>query len=375
MRKVLSILWIAIVFLVGCSHANTQLELDHRGYVIEKNLEYTSSQDEDAVVKNIILLIGDGMGANQVEVARQILLQEDEGFDFDKAEYKAEVITSCLDNYVTDSAAAATAFATGVKTNYETVGKDKDGNDLKTILDYAKEAGMKTGIITDKGLNDATPAAFSVHLNNRYLLQDTIPAQQIESGIDIFIGGGAATYIDYEEAIKAEGYDFITTKEGLFSTKADRILATYSSGRLMNHTTDVPTLAEMTNKAINVLAKNKKGFFLMVEAGQIDNRCGEGNIKEMAKSVQELDKALRVALNFARSNQETLVVVLADHETGGLILGDGEPDISWFTEETRYHTPVNVPLYAYGTRSSFFANKIIDNTEVFEILMEFLKLR
>lgn len=375
MRKVLSILLIIIVVLIGCSNTGTNLELDNRGYAIETNMEYTSIQDEDAVVKNIILLIGDGMGANQVEVARQILLQEDEGFDFDKAEYKAEVITSCLDNYVTDSAAAATAFATGVKTNYETVGKDKDGNDLKTILDYAKEAGMKTGIITDKGLNDATPAAFSVHLNNRYLLQDTIPAQQIESGIDIFIGGGAATYIDYEEAIKAEGYDFITTKEGLFSTKADRILATYSSGRLMNHTTDVPTLAEMTNKAINVLAKNKKGFFLMVEAGQIDNRCGEGNIKEMAKSVQELDKALRVALNFARSNQETLVVVLADHETGGLILGDGEPDISWFTEETRYHTPVNVPLYAYGTRSSFFANKIIDNTEVFEILMEFLKLR
>lgn len=375
MRKVLSILLIIIVVLIGCSNTSTNLELDNRGYAIETNLKYTSIQDEDAVVKNIILLIGDGMGANQVEVARQILLQEDESFDFDKAEYKAEVITSCLDNYVTDSAAAATAFATGVKTNYETVGKDKDGNDLKTILDYAKEAGMKTGIITDKGLNDATPAAFSVHLNNRYLLQDTIPAQQIESGIDIFIGGGAATYIDYEEAIKAEGYDFITTKEGLFSTKADRILATYSSGRLMNHTTDVPTLAEMTNKAINVLAKNKKGFFLMVEAGQIDNRCGEGNIKEMAKSVQELDKALRVALNFARSNQETLVVVLADHETGGLILGDGEPDISWFTEETRYHTPVNVPLYAYGTRSSFFANKIIDNTEVFEILMEFLKLR
>ncbi len=374
MKKTLILLLGITLILVGCAKKSSDILLDDRGYALETNLNYTSIQDKNAVVKNIILLIGDGMGANQVEVARRILLENEESFDLDQAEYQAEIITSCLNNVVTDSAAAATAFATGIKTNYEVVGKDKEGNDLKTILDYAQENGMKTGIITDKGLDDATPAAFSSHLENRYLLQETIPVQQINSGIDIFMGGGAATYIDFAETIATKGYEFITTKENLLETKASKIYATFSSGRLMNHAKDVPTLAEMTNKAITVLSKNKKGFFLMVEAGQIDNRCGEGDVVKMAEAVQELDKALRIALNFARSNKETLVVVVADHETGGLILGEGTPDITWFTEETRYHTPVNVPLYAFGTRSSFFANKTMDNTEIFHALMAILKL-
>lgn len=375
MKKILYLLLFILLILSGCSNSFTNLKLDDRGYAEEVNLKYISLQNEDAIVKNVILLIGDGMGANQVEVARMELLKEGELFDLDKAEYKGEVITSCLNNYVTDSAAAATAFATGVKTNYETLGKDKDGNDLKTIMDYAHEAGIKTGIITDKSLGDATPAAFSVRLENRYKLKETIPVQQMNSGIDILIGGGAADYVNYEKEITAKGYDYVTTKEGLLDSKSSKIFATYSSGRLMNHATTVPTLAEMTNKALNVLSKNKKGFFLMVEAGQIDNRCDEGNIEEMARSVQDLDQTLRVILNFARSNKETLVVVLADHETGGLIIGEGKPNISWFTEPTRYHTPVNVPLYAYGTRSSIFDNKIIDNTEVFFILMKMLNLK
>lgn len=222
MKKTLSLLLVLILILVGCGNTTTSLKLDDRGYAIEINEKYISRQEEDAVIKNVILLIGDGMGANQVEVSRRVLLKEKEIFDLDKAEYKAEIITSCLNNDVTDSAAAATAFATGVKTNYEVVGKDKEGNDLKTILDYAQEAGMKTGIITDKGLDDATPAAFSVHLENRYLLQDTIPTQQINSGIDIFMGGNVARYLDFAEAIQAKGYEFITTKEGLLNTKAKK---------------------------------------------------------------------------------------------------------------------------------------------------------
>ena len=141
MKKILYLLLFILLILSGCSNSFTNLKLDDRGYAEEVNLKYISLQNEDAIVKNVILLIGDGMGANQVEVARMELLKEGELFDLDKAEYKGEVITSCLNNYVTDSAAAATAFATGVKTNYETLGKDKDGNDLKTIMDYAHEAG------------------------------------------------------------------------------------------------------------------------------------------------------------------------------------------------------------------------------------------
>ena len=374
MKKCFILAITILLFASGCSNSDSALILDDRGYAIEVTDEYNSNQSKEAKVRNIILIIGDGMGENQVEVAKMLLLKEGENFDLDKAEYRSEIITSCLNNYVTDSGAAATAYATGIKTNYETIGKDKDGKDLKTILDYAYEAGYKTGLITDKDLGDATPAAFSVHLDNRYLMTETIPLQQISSNIDILIGGGSENYVDYTEQILEKGYDYITTKEGLLNSSSNKIFATYSSGRLMNRSSIVPTLAEMTNKAISVLKKNKQGFLLVVEAGQIDNHCGEGDVLEMAKSVQDLDKTLRVALNFMRENPETMVVVLADHETGGLVIREGEPNIEWFTEETRYHTAVNVPLYAFGDRSSVFNNKIIDNTEVFYILMETLGL-
>lgn len=370
---ILSLIILMFVCLFACKEEKEWLVVDEYGYPEMVDLETTFIQDESKKVKNIILILGDGMGFNHIEVTK-MLLKEGRSLDLDLLTDKGEIMTSCLDNYVTDSAAAATAIATGVKTIYERAGRDKDGNDLKTILDYAHEAGKKTGVVTDKALKDGTPLAFTAHMDNRYLLPYTIAPQQITSNIDIMMGSGKEYFQDLEDEMTENGYGYAYTKEELMNLESDKIIGAFSNKNMMMEAQIYPTLTEMSYKALEVLSKNEEGFFLLIESGQIDNYCGEGNIEKMAEKVILLDQVLRLSMNFAKENPETLIIVLADHETGGLIIGEGEPDKSWFTEETRYHTPVNVPLLAYGMNSKVFNGKTIDNTEVFEYFMKLMGL-
>ena len=156
-------------FVIGLQFGCIKEEFDEYGYYKEVNLDYVSNQNEGANVKNIILIIGDGMGENQVKLTEKYGLRGSQALDILKAEYKGLIDTNCLNNYVTDSAAAATAMATGVRTLYERVGMDEEGNELKTILDYAYENNMGTGLLTTDNLDGATPLAFSSHGTNRYL--------------------------------------------------------------------------------------------------------------------------------------------------------------------------------------------------------------
>jgi len=372
--SIVLILFLIFVFL-GCTKGRKDkfVKLDEYGYpqILEKEVEYI--QDENKQVKNIILILGDGMGFNHIEVTK-MLLEEGRSLDLDLLEYKGEIMTSCLDNYVTDSAASATAYATGVKTLYERAGKDKDGNNLKTILDYAKEAGKKTGVITDKPLKDGTPLAFTAHLENRYRNTYGIAKEQILSGVDIMMGTGYSDFKDYEDLLIEEGYTLVRDKEQMISLDSDKFIGAFSDGSMLMTASIYPSIAEMAYKALEQFSKNEEGFFLLVESGQIDNYCGKGDIESMTDKVVALDQVLRVSMNFAKENPETLIIVLADHETGGLVIGEGEPSSDWFTEPEKYHTPVNVPLFAYGMNSSAFEGKVLDNTEVFEYMMKLLGL-
>lgn len=370
---IFSLIVLFFICFTSCGKEKEWLVVDGYGYPEMVDLSPSFIQDETKKVKNIILILGDGMGYNQVEVTK-MLLEEGKSLDLDLLTDKGEIITSCLDNYVTDSAAAATAYATGVKTIYERAGRDKDGNDLKTILDYAHEAGKKTGVVTDKILKDGTPLAFTAHMDNRYLYPYTIAPQQITSNVDIMMGSGKEYFQDLEEEMEANGYGFAYTKEELMNLESEKIIGAFSNKTMMMEAQIYPTLTEMAYKALNVLSKNEEGFFLLIESGQIDNFCDDGDIEGMARKVVLLDQVLRLSMNFAKENPDTLIIVLADHETGGLVIGEGEPNKSWFTEPTRYHTPVNVPLYAYGMNSSIFNGKTIDNTEVFEYMMKLMGL-
>ena len=167
-------------------------------------------------------------------------------------------------------------------------------------------------------------------------------------------------------------YDFVETKEALMNLKSNKYIGAFSNLNKMMEASIYPTLPEMAQKALSTLKTCDKGFFLFVESGQIDNYCGDGNIQKMAEKVVTLDRVLRISMNFAKENPDTLIIVLADHETGGLVIKDGTPDKTWFTEETRYHTPVNVPVYSYGMNSNEFNGKTIENTEVFDIMFRLM---
>ena len=237
-----------------------------------------------------------------------------------------------------------------------------------------KEAGKKTGVITDKPLKDGTPLAFTAHLENRYRNTYGIAKEQILSGVDIMMGTGYRDFKDYEDLLIEEGYTLVRDKEQMISLDSDKFIGAFSNGSMLMTASIYPSIAEMAYKALEQFSKNEEGFFLLVESGQIDNYCGKGDIESMADKVVALDQVLRVSMNFAKENPETLIIVLADHETGGLIIGEGEPSSDWFTEPEKYHTPVNVPLFAYGMNSSAFEGKVLDNTEVFEYMMKLMGL-
>lgn len=365
---------ILVVFSLFCISCN---EYDSDGYQKEINLDYISNQNEDAKIKNIILLIGDGMGVNHVEVTKKTL-DGNQKLDLELAEYTSMVTTYCIDEPVTDSAASGTAMATGYKTIYKRLGMDEEGNEVKNILEYAYDKGLGTGIVTDEELYDATPAAFSSHVRQRYTYKNDILEQQVSSKIDLLIGFGEQTYCTYEDKITQNGFKYVNKKSDFNKVKSSKVFAAFPVGD--TYKDDVPTLYEMTDKALDILSKNEKGFVLVVECGKIDGASHDGNIIEMTEQVKMLDKTLRVILNFMRSNDETLVIATADHETGGLVIGDGELSDNWFTdyssntEGKHYHTAQDVKLYAFGTKSKIFDNKKLDNTDIFKIMKEELGL-
>lgn len=369
MKKYL--LFILTLVLIICNVSCKKV--DEYGYQIEKNINYVSDQSETADVKNVILIIGDGMGANQVEFVRRFGLAEGQKLDLDKAEYKGLVDTNCLDNYVTDSAASATAMATGVRTLYQRMGMDKDGNDLETILDIAHNNGLMTGLVTNDFLTGATPGGFSAHLTNRNLNKSKIVEDQINSTIDVIMGKGEADFFEYKEEIISKGWDYTNNRDTMNKSKSSKLLTVYPTSNKLADT--VPTLSEMTEKALNVLSKSDEGFVLVIEEAHVDKEIDGGDLDGMVEAVIRLDQTLRICLNFMRTNDDTLVIVVADHETGGLIIGEGEPSTDWITEPDNYHTAVKVPVYAYGNKSRMFDNCDILNTDIFYKIKEVLGLK
>lgn len=357
-KLIIGLLLILVLLLTGCK---TSI-YDEYGYFKEKNLNYSEllpTDEEGRLVKNLIFMIGDGMGHNHIEGASRYLLTENRKFDMQKMAYKGEVITDNINGETTDSAASGTAYATGVKTVNKAIGKDRYGNDLVNILEYAKSEGFATGIVTTQKLNDATPAAFSAHVFDRH--SNDIVLQQIASGIDVLIGGGRTEFEKHQKLIEQKGYTYINNMEDFNKTKAEKIFAILRTSHFMDDK-NTPSLAVLTKKTIEVLSKNEKGFILIVEEGLIDTYSHAKSINSVFNKVLEFDKAVRVSLNFARSNNDTLVIVTADHETGGLTIMDGEPAKDWFT--TTEHTSLNVPIMAFGLHARGLNNKKMENNEI-----------
>ncbi len=274
---------------------------------------------------------------------------------------------------ITDSAAAGTAFAAGLKTFNARPGLDREDRPAQSLVELGRELGFRSGVVTTANVAHATPASFTAHHDNR---ADgfTIAAQQAAAPPHVLLGGGAFYFRSLVAPIEAQGYLYVNDAEGLAAARpADgRLLGifaedhlTYVHDRAPDSTE--PTLAQMTAAALRVLDTGDEGFFLVVEGARIDMA---GHINDLARHVEEtlaLDEAVRTALDWAEGRpEEVLILITADHETGDLrVVEPGEagelPAVSW----GRYrHTNQRVPIFGRGPHSELFAGAEHENTLV-----------
>ncbi|MBQ3183249.1 MAG: alkaline phosphatase [Clostridia bacterium] len=329
-----------------------------------KNTAYTEP-------KNIIYMIGDGTGFNIIEAAENIY---HESLYMDKLAmnyipYLTHQTTYSSSNYITDSAAGGTALATGYKTANGAVAVDAEKREepYKTVLELAAEKGMSTGIVVTKSVTDATPAAYSSHAYERGLY-DEIAEQQtemmIKGDLDLLLGGGSL-YFNDDYCIE-NGINYTTKKAELKNTPLP-LLGLYDYDSMDTFDENQPTLAEMTDRAIELLSEDENGFFLMVEGSQIDVFNHDNKLEEASHEVYEFDKAVIEALEFAVKNPDTLIIITADHETGGLYIPmDPTPDN--IKRDSQYtsggHTERAVPVYALGAGVEEGLDGILENTDI-----------
>ena len=341
---------------------------------------FTNANNSNKTSRSVVLVIPDGMGVPIVSA-----------FDYYKSEYKNQgyssfsefdgsflVRTRSLDYVVTDSAAAATAFATGQRVPNYQVGILKDNKRVPTIMDISKNKGKSTGIVVQCSLTHATPAAFYSYSISRQ--DDNLIAQQLlYSNIDLAIGGGKKYFLPFLEKFKQNQYHIILSEDELYSSikqKKDyqKLIAFTAEKHPPKYSKRKVNLKDSSEYAISLLSKNPKGFFLMIEASQIDWYGHENNINDQLDEMQDLDNLLSWLVNYQKSNPNTLVFVVADHDCGGLSLIDYKASQFGPNFKVNYASDYHTADHIVGFYKGFIKVKpIIDNIEVFNILYDYIK--
>ena len=294
------------------------------------------AQDAPEAPRNVVLFIGDGLGPSAVTMAR----------DFSGRPLALDGIltgsasTAATSARVTDSAAGATALASGIKTYNGAIGVDTLERPVGTLLEAAEARGMATGLVATSRITHATPAAFAAHVPRR-AMEAEIAAQMLDAGVEVVLGGGRMWFLpeaaggarpdgrDLLAELQARGVVVATDPADFDAIAATPVLALFAPNHLDYEVdrTDQPSLAEMTMKALDLLDDAEHGFFLMVEGSRIDHAAHSNDPAGTVHDVLAFDAAVRAALDFAEADGRTLVVATADHETGGLSLGrDGVYD-------------------------------------------------
>ena len=318
--------------------------------------------------KNVILLIGDGMGANDIALCSQYGQNNyDFGLVLDRIPHHGLATTKSASHKVTDSAAAGTALATGTKTTNGVLGMDRTYKELKNISEIAREQGMKVGIITDDSITGATPSAFLVHNENRKNY-DEIFTSALRFGPEVYIG--KVEFDRYTEAEKL-GYNAASRFQQIdytFSISKDltKPFVGFNSGYSTNVSNE---LSQCTQLAFELL-KNENGFFLMVESAGTDKYGHSPNITGKLNSVTTLDRTLAAILLFMEQNPDTLLIVTSDHETGGVQLPKEGALVSDDLITTDTHTDTPVRVFALGQGSEYFHDKTVDNTDIAKFIID-----
>lgn len=324
----------------------------------------TATATTAATPKNVILLIGDGVGPAHITMAANV---RGDAFRIGTMPVVGFYTTHCADRAVTDSAAGATALATGVKTNYEMLSLDpKTLAPLPTVLEKAEQLGKATGLVTTGYFWDATPAAFAAHAKHRH--DPGVDLQMLRAGAEIIAGTGYERFgteerPPLENLAGTHGYILITKPAQLSVARGSKLLAAFpSQARDM----DVPgaELPLLAKWALDHLDDDRDGFFLMIEHEGTDSASHQNQVADVRKALTSLDEAVGVALDFAAKRGDTLVVVASDHETGGMRISETK-QLSRFRVEwsATDHTGTAVLVFAYGPGAAAFGG-FQDNTDV-----------
>jgi len=334
-------------------------------------------------VRNVILCIGDGLGLGQIALASMKASGPGGRLCMERMPVTGLVRTYSANSRVTDSAAAGTAMAAGIKTNNGMIAVAPDGRPYQTILEAAKAKGMMTGLVVTSTITHATPASFASHVSSR-ATEAAIADQLIAHKVNVLFGGGRKYFLPKSDPNSARkddkdliaearqaGYMCVTTERELGSIRGLYVLGLFQLDSLTTMAPE-PSLAALTREAIQVLRKKnskpfsaKAGFFLMVEGSQIDFACHENDPKRAIRQTLLFDQAVQAAVDFALQDGHTLVIVTADHETGGLAILEGskkspEPTVHW---STKGHTASPVPIAAMGPGATAFAG-VQENTDI-----------
>lgn len=316
--------------------------------------------------KNIILLVGDGMGINYVGAN----LLQDSNSPFNEFKTIGLSVTCSADNLITDSAAGATALATGYLTNNKYISVDTAGNNLYTIFEHAEKLALSTGVVVTGTVTHATPGAFVGHSISRYD-QSLIAKQMVDKNFDVIIGGGLKYFLskslsgarednlDLTKELVERGYTF-SKKYSELSAVPDSVTQIYSlleMDGLPESEDRNYSLGDLTKIAINRLKQNENGFVLMIEGSQIDWAGHDHKSKELLSEMKDFSTAISEVLNFANVDGNTLVVITSDHETGGMSIIEGSRDADSLTlaYTTTHHTPSPVGIFAFGPGEENFS--------------------
>ncbi|MDV2684365.1 alkaline phosphatase [Alkalihalophilus lindianensis] len=323
---------LSMTLLFGCTNEEVSEPVDAAAPA-EENEATGGSEEATAsdTPKNVIVMVGDGMGLGQMEVARLLEYGKEGELHMESLEHTALLRTYSANNWVTDSAAAGTAIATSTKTDNGMIGVNPDGESVASILELFRNDGKQVGIISNNTVTDATPAAFTANVETR-AGQDEIARQLFEREYDLMLGGGSNYFQpdrqdgdDLVEMFEEKGYSVVTDRDELLAADSPERLLGLFHPAFMNYKVDMdlyesnePTLNEMTDVALDMLSQHEDGFFLMVEGARIDHASHAADITSVWQETIEFDNTVADVLSWMEERDDTLLIVLADHETMGI---------------------------------------------------------
>lgn len=334
--------------------------------LIDRNLSQNRNDFSayTGLASKTVLFIGDGMGENHIKNTEIYYGENMFMNSFNTKGYASTFSNSLLSP--TDSAAAASALATGKKFNNKEVSRH-NGENITTITELAKQKGYGVGIITTDSLSGATPACFSSHANKRGDEDEIISGQAI-SDIDLFFGAGIGAYQSNQAKFEENNYTFLTDFSEI-NTNSDKIIASFSKVVSTDGTNQTPTLEMLTSAAIKFFEKKfPNGYFLMIEGAHIDKRSHDNNILSMMKYLKSFDQSIKIASDTLAQQSSVAIFITADHETGGLSVAANKEAISNSLYTRSGHSSRNVPFYFWlsDVQPINFPTKI-DNTDVFKL--------